>query len=197
MILSSAISPRCTLCSRAVALTWRMARSTAASSSFETRSTLLRRITSANAICSPASSLFFNCSRTCFASTTVTIASSLVFARTSASTKKVCATGAGFAKPVVSTRMASKPPLRFIKPSMMRIRSPRTVQQTQPLFISKTSSSASTIKSLSIPISPNSFTMTAYFLPCCSVRIRFNRVVLPAPRKPVSTVTGTGWVMAP
>ena len=41
------------------------------------------------------------------------MASSLVLARTSASTKNVCATGAGLAEPVVSTRIASKPPLRF------------------------------------------------------------------------------------
>ena len=60
-----------------------------------------------------------------------------------------------------------------------------------PLFISKTSSSASTTKSLSIPSSPNSLTITAYFLPCRSVSIRLRRVVFPAPRKPVRTVTGT------
>ena len=52
-------------------------------------------------------------------------------------------------------------PLRFIRPSMMRIRSPRTVQQMQPLFISNTSSSAPTTSSLSMPISPNSLTITA------------------------------------
>ena len=38
--------------------------------------------------------------------------------------------------------MASNLPLRRISPSMMRMRSPRTVQQMQPLFISNTSSSA-------------------------------------------------------
>jgi hypothetical protein len=55
--------------------------------------------------------------------------------------KKVWATGAGSARPVVSTMMASNLPCRFISPSMMRMRSPRTVQQMQPLFISNTSSS--------------------------------------------------------
>ena len=40
---------------------------------------------------------------------------------------------------------------------------------------------------MSIPCSPNSFTITAYFFPWFSVRIRFKRVVLPAPRKPVKT----------
>ena len=78
--------------------------------------------------------------------------------------------------------MASNLPLRFISPSRMRTRSPRTVQQTQPLFISNTSSSAPMIRSLSMPISPNSLTMTAYFLPWFSDRMRFSSVVLPAPR---------------
>ncbi len=98
------------------------------------------------------------------------------------SMKKVCATGAGSASPVVSTMMASNLPLRRISPSMMRTRSPRTVQQMQPLFISNTSSSAPTTSSLSMPISPNSLTMTAYFCPCGSDRMRLSSVVLPAPR---------------
>ena len=56
------------------------------------------------------------------------------------------------------------------------------VQQTQPLFISNTSSSAPMMRSLSMPISPNSLTITAYFLPCGSDRMRLSSVVLPAPR---------------
>ena len=55
------------------------------------------------------------------------LASSLALWPTFSSTKKVCATGAGSASPVVSTMMASNLPLRRIRPSMMRIRSPRTV----------------------------------------------------------------------
>ena len=96
------------------------------------------------------------------ASTTVTIASSRVLARTPSSTKKVCATGAGLARPVVSMMMPSNLPRRFISPPTMRIRSPRTVQQMQPLFISNTSSSVSTTRSLSTPSSPNSLITTAY-----------------------------------
>ena len=46
-------------------------------------------------------------------------------------------------------------------PCRVRIRSPRTVQQMQPLFISNNSSSAFTIRSLSMPTSPNSLTITA------------------------------------
>lgn len=51
-----------------------------------------------------------------------------------------------------------------------KILSNRTVQQMQPLFISKISSSASNFcctKASSIPTSPYSFSMTAIFLPCC------------------------------
>ena len=73
----------------------------------------------------------------------------------------------------------------------MRTRSPRTVQQMHPLFISTICSSLSfTRMSLSMPVSPNSFSITAILSPCCSVRMRLRRVVLPAPRKPVSIVTG-------
>src|SRR5688572_25181462 len=73
----------------------------------------------------------------------------------------------------------------------MRIRSPRTVQQMQPLLVSNSSSSAPITSSLSTPTSPNSFSMTAMRLPCFSDRMRFSSVVFPEPRKPVSTVTGT------
>ena len=44
----------------------------------------------------------------------------------SSSTKKVCATGAGSASPVVSMRMASNRCLRFSSLCRMRMRSPRT-----------------------------------------------------------------------
>jgi hypothetical protein len=67
------------------------------------------------------------------------------------------------------------------------------VQQTQPLFISKSSSSVAKEEATSwssTPTSPNSFSMTATRRPCFSSRIRFRRVVLPEPRYPVSTVTG-------
>jgi hypothetical protein len=43
----------------------------------------------------------------------------------------------------------------------------------------------------SIPISPNSFSITAMRLPCWPVRMWFSSVVLPDPRKPARTVTGT------
>ena len=71
-----------------------------------------------------------------------------------------------------------------------RIRSPRTVQQMQPFDISKISSSALMTSAWSMPTSPNSFSITAMRLPCSSLKIRFSRVVLPEPRKPVRIVTG-------
>ena len=62
----------------------------------------------------------------------------------------------------------------------MRTRSPRTVQHRHPLFISTICSSLSfTRMSLSMPVSPNSFSITAIFSPCCSVRMRLRSVVFP------------------
>ena len=121
-----------------------MRASTSASSSAVTRSVLFKTITSAKATWLLASGASLSRSDSHLASATVTTASRRDLACTSSSTKKVWATGAGSARPVVSTMIASNLPRRFISPSMMRIRSPRTVQQMQPLFISNTSSSAST-----------------------------------------------------
>ncbi len=150
---------------RAKRLILRMLASTASSSAALTRSVLFSTITSAKAICASASALSASRAGRFLASTTVTIASSRVRARTPSSTKKVCATGAGLASPVVSMMMPSNLPRRFIRPPTMRIRSPRTVQQMQPLFISNTSSSVSTTRSLSTPSSPNSLITTAYLRP--------------------------------
>src|SRR6516165_1055040 len=63
-------------------------------------------------------------------------------------------------------------------------------QQMHPFSSSTISSSSATISSLSMPMSPNSLTMTAVRNPCWLVRICFTRVVFPLPRKPVTTVTG-------
>ena len=82
-------------------------------------------------------------------------------ARISSSVKKVCATGAGFASPVVSIRIPSSLSLRLSSRPRIRIRSPRTEQQMHPLFISKSSSSLEMTSWLSTPTSPNSFSMTA------------------------------------
>ncbi|MNR24318.1 hypothetical protein D3C85_1413900 [compost metagenome] len=114
----------------------------------------------------------------------------------SSSMKNVWQTGPGLAMPVVSRMTRSKvswPASRLARSSdRVRIRSPRTVQQTQPLDSSMISSSLScTSRSLSMLSGPNSFSMTATRRPWNSVRMRLSRVVLPAPRKPVRMVTGT------
>src|SRR5437879_3894187 len=110
--------------------------------------------------------------------------------------KKLCATGPGSAMPVVSMITRSNLSLpesrRSFSSPRMRIRSPRTVQQTQPLFISMICSPVSLRRiPFSTPASPNSFSITAMRWPCCSLRIRLTSVVLPLPKKPVSMVTGT------
>src|SRR6185295_16812069 len=113
----------------------------------------------------------------------------------SSSVKKVCATGPGSAMPVVSITTRSNlslPSSRFsLSVPRMRMRSPRTVQQMQPLFISTICSSPVSMISLSTPISPNSFSITAMRWPWSSFRIRLSSVVLPLPRNPVRIVTGT------
>ncbi len=73
-------------------------------------------ITSAKAIWFLASGASFRRSDSHLASATVTTASSLAASDTSSSTKKVCATGAGSARPVVSTMMASNLPLPLHQP---------------------------------------------------------------------------------
>mmetsp|Transcript_16968 Transcript_16968/g.51430 ORF Transcript_16968/g.51430 Transcript_16968/m.51430 type:complete len:270 (+) Transcript_16968:825-1634(+) len=171
-----------------------------------TRSILLSSRRSAKATCSTASFSTpsgFSSSRwssMCLASISVTIPSSRANALTASSTKKVCATGAGSARPVVSMTMPSSLSLpdatRLASFESTVMRSCRTVQQMHPFIISMISSSAWTFEffcssSSSMPTSPNSFSMTAIFFPWVAVRMWLSRVVFPLPRKPVRTVTGT------
>ena len=66
-------------------------------------------------------------------------------------------------------------------------KSPTREQQIQPLFISRISTPASCKKPPSIPISPNSFSMSTI---CSPENASFSnfliKVVLPAPRKPLT-----------
>mmetsp|Transcript_22419 Transcript_22419/g.74309 ORF Transcript_22419/g.74309 Transcript_22419/m.74309 type:complete len:322 (+) Transcript_22419:160-1125(+) len=174
--------------------------STAASSPSSRRSHLFRRMRSAKATCSTASfstpSGFCSsrCCTMCFASTTVTKASSRARSLSTSSTKKVWATGAGSAKPVVSMMMPSNFATFFASFFSVSTRSPRTVQQMQPFMTSMISSSIfSLICGLmifsSMPTSPNSFSMIANFMPWSPRSRWLSSVVLPLPRKPVSTVT--------
>mmetsp|Transcript_3754 Transcript_3754/g.11709 ORF Transcript_3754/g.11709 Transcript_3754/m.11709 type:complete len:260 (-) Transcript_3754:14-793(-) len=173
----------------------------ASSASSGTRSVLFSSTLSAKAICSTASfstpSGFSSsrCWTMCFASTTVQMPSSVYILWMSSSTKKVCATGAGSASPVVSIITASN--LAILPCNLLRActRSPRTVQQMQPFMTSITSSSTFSVIPMifsSTPTSPNSFSMMAKRMPWSGDRkMWFSNVVLPEPKKPVNTVTGT------
>src|SRR5882762_4105287 len=69
-------------------------------------------------------------------------------------------------------------------------RSERVVQHRQPLPSSATSSVVPRTTASSMPTAPNSLMTTAVLRPSSVVRKRRTRVVLPAPGKPVTTVTG-------
>mmetsp|Transcript_49164 Transcript_49164/g.155620 ORF Transcript_49164/g.155620 Transcript_49164/m.155620 type:complete len:217 (+) Transcript_49164:852-1502(+) len=164
----------------ALGLSLRSRSSMAGSSASGTRSVLLSKMRSAKATCSAASfstpSGFSSSmrARMCFESQTVMIASRENLAWMSSSTKKVCATGAGSARPVVSRRTRSKESLRSLSCVRARTRSPRTVQQAQPLSIEMTSSAEerfSLTRASSMLTAPNSFSMTQIRLPCCSRRM--------------------------
>mmetsp|Transcript_43295 Transcript_43295/g.90677 ORF Transcript_43295/g.90677 Transcript_43295/m.90677 type:complete len:239 (-) Transcript_43295:105-821(-) len=167
----------CVRTMRTAALMERMRCSTAWRSASEARSALLRRTRSAKAICStasfstPSGLTSSRCWMMCLASTTVMTASIRANARTVSSAKKVWHTGAGSAMPVVSMMIRSNLSDRFWSFLNMSIKSPRTVQHTQPFIMSKTTSESlkfafrDLIKASSTPTSPNSFSITAIFLP--------------------------------
>src|SRR5215213_791594 len=103
--------------------------------------------------------------------------------------------GAGSARPVVSMTTRSN---RGISPLWSRssssmsapTRSSRVVQQTQPLPSKTVRSSTRRRRWWSSPTSPNSLTRTAVLAIDGSDSTLARRVVLPLPRKPVTTVTG-------
>ena len=129
-------------------------------------------------------------------STTVTTACTRVRERICGQ-PKAATKGSGRARPLVSTTMPSSRSARSSKRSMVGRKSSCTVQQRHPLAssIRRVSSSSSgqnpqeRIRAPSIPTSPNSLTTTANRWPLCRSNWR-RSVVLPAPRKPVTTVTG-------
>src|ERR671919_1056176 len=109
--------------------------------------------------------------------------------------------GAGSATPVVSSTTRSK---AGISPRVRRerrsrsssARSPRIAQHTQPFARRTVRSSTCRRRWWSIPTSPSSLTSTAVS-PRSGWRRRLARsVVLPLPRNPVSTVTGSLLAMA-
>ena len=89
-----------------------------------------------------------------------------------------------------STRGSARPTLRRKRRLSPSIRSPWAAQQMQPLVSSSMSSLARAMRSPSIPISPNSLTMTAILPASGAPSRRLTSVVLPAPRKPVRSVIG-------
>src|SRR5215211_698741 len=103
--------------------------------------------------------------------------------------------GAGSARPVVSMTTRSSrgiSPLWSMSRSSMSspTRSSRVVQQTQPLPSKTVRSSTRRRRWWSSPTSPNSLTRTAVLAIDGAESALARRVVLPLPRKPVTTVTG-------
>mmetsp|Transcript_6165 Transcript_6165/g.11636 ORF Transcript_6165/g.11636 Transcript_6165/m.11636 type:complete len:232 (-) Transcript_6165:842-1537(-) len=160
---------------------WRICFFTPSTSFSSTRSVLFRRMTSANATCSTASLVPFFFSLIRFTihlqSTTVTMPSIRKALETSSSAKKVCATGAGAAIPVVSMMTPSRClPFAIMPAIFLRVwmRSTRTVQQMHPFcirWISSLSLNLSVTSWSSTPMHPNSFSITAYFFSLCSFRM--------------------------
>src|SRR5882757_9576156 len=130
------------------------------------------------------------------ASTTVTTPSTVARVRT-AGQSNAFNSGCGSANPEVSITMASSGRSRDSNLSMVGTKSSATVQQMQPLVSSTMSPGAqafaahSSTSPPSNPASPNSLTITAMRRPSACVSSERNSVVLPAPKNPVSTVTGT------
>mmetsp|Transcript_38697 Transcript_38697/g.121494 ORF Transcript_38697/g.121494 Transcript_38697/m.121494 type:complete len:446 (+) Transcript_38697:165-1502(+) len=120
-------------------------------------------------------------------STTVTTPST----RTMSHTFSISHTrGPGIADPLASTRMRWG--LSSCKARRASASSPTLVQHKQPLTISRTSTRESCATTRSTPASPYSFLSHAQLYPSGSWRSSERMtVVLPAPRHPVSTVTGT------
>ena len=81
---------------------------------------------------------------------------------------------------------------RSTRSASVSTRSPRTVQHRQPSESWMTPSDDCSTSRWSIATSPNSLMMTAVSASAGSFSSRLSSVVLPAPRKPVSTETGMG-----
>ncbi len=132
-------------------------------------------------------------------STTVITASTVQALRISGHWK-ACTSGLGRARPLVSMRIWSRSPRRATSSRITGKNSSCTVQHRQPLASSKTRPCASSSLqpmehclriSPSMPSSPNSLTITAMRRPSALSSMCRSKVVLPAPRKPVTMVTGS------
>mmetsp|Transcript_158822 Transcript_158822/g.296045 ORF Transcript_158822/g.296045 Transcript_158822/m.296045 type:complete len:200 (-) Transcript_158822:71-670(-) len=156
-------------------------------------STLFRSSLSAKPTCcadsftAPSDRSFVSCWMKCLQSTTVRMPSILQYFRTTSSIPKVFTMGPGSAMPVVSIKipssMAPSMPLAHLSSTAAQMflmaitRSSRTLQQRQPLSSTVMDSVVAflptpwSISKLSMGTSPNSFSMTAYLLPCCASRM--------------------------
>ena len=181
---------------RASALIARSSASTSARRCSSTRSALLSSRMSPYTTWARAIGLSWAVALKCSASIRVMIESSLSRSRRSPA-MKVTATGRGSARPVVSTTIRSIGSGRSSTRCTASCNSPLIEQQMQPLLSSTIESLVATTSSLSMPTSPNSLTSTALRSPCWLLRMWLSRVVLPAPRKPVSSVTGTWTTCCP
>ncbi len=132
---------------------------------------------------------------TAAASTTATTPSTVVRERTSGQAK-ACTSGFGNARPEVSMMIWSGGSGRSRSACMVGRKSSATVQQMHPLASSTISSSSqpsmpqARSRSPSMPRSPNSLTTIARRRPAAFSSRWRTRLVLPAPRKPVTTVAG-------
>ena len=110
---------------------------------------------------------------------------------------KALTSGLGRARPEVSIRMCSGGDGRLKSFSSAGTKSSATVQHRHPFGSSTMSSLVQpfipqpSMKEPSKPMSPNSLTSTASRRPSAFSRRWRTSVVLPAPRKPVTTVQGT------
>ena len=160
------------------------------------RSVLVTSSRSASATCLRASGCSSSWRAALIASTVVTTPASVQKCETSGLFSSICIIGAGSARPVVSTTMrlngGISPASRLASSSRSALsRSERSVQQTQPLCSTTISPSIASTSRWSSPTAPNSLTITAVSPSSGCFSRWFSSVVLPLPRKPVSTVTGT------
>ena len=193
---AGSITPLTTSDSAAPGLICWIASMSSAIASGVAMSLLVRRIRSASAICLAGSAWLTSCAAPLTASTSVTRPSSRKCAAIRVSLLRVWSTGAGSARPVVSMMTRSKSATcptrrRANRSRSVSCRSVRTEQQMQPLASSAMFSAAIDTMSWSMPISPISLITTATrAIAGCRTSAAMS-VVLPLPRKPVISVTGS------
>ena len=151
---------------------------------------------SARIACLRASGAFSRFFRPFTASTTVSTTSMANSPPSARSVEKVCRIGLMSARPLVS--ISTRPKCGILPRSRSATsrrsvfcKSVRVLQHRQPLPSSVTSSLLSRSSASSMPSEPNSLTISAVPLPSGVSRNRRTSVVFPAPRNPVTIVTGS------